>query len=116
MGGLDSKFDSDVFPEILRGTFKEDEWENYLEKINCDLRKFRWKKKDVALLLTAFPTAFLTLIPWTLRQMKHTKRQNKYLRACAKEFNAKYGPTLKMSWSLEQQRMSLTKCEPEFLF
>merc|ERR1719317_1898233 len=69
------------------------------------MRKFRWKKKDAVLLLTAFPSGFMTLIPWTMRLRKHTKRRNKYLRGRAKEFNERYGPTFKMAWSYEQEKM-----------
>merc|ERR1719193_769578 len=75
------------------------------------MKKFRAKKKDMILIATALPTAMLTLIPWSLRQKKHSKRRNKYLRKKAREFNEKYGPKLKMIWSIEQQRMTITRTE-----
>merc|ERR1719419_610662 len=75
------------------------------------MKKFRAKKKDMVLIATALPTAMLTLIPWSIRQKKHSKRRNKYLRKKAREFNEKYGPKLKMIWSIEQQRMTITRSE-----
>merc|ERR1719233_28554 len=75
------------------------------------MKKFRAKKKDMILIATALPTAMLTLIPWSLRERKHSKRRNKYLRKKAREFNEKYGPKLKMIWSMEQQRMTITRTE-----
>merc|ERR1719233_653832 len=75
------------------------------------MKKFRAKKKDMVLIATALPTAMLTLIPWSIRQKKHSKRRNDYLRQMAKEFNAKYGKKLKMNWSLEQQKMTITRSE-----
>merc|ERR1719419_1803715 len=61
------------------------------------MKKFRAKKKDMVLVATALPTAMLTLIPWSIRQKKHSKRRNKYLRKKAREFNEKYGPFDKRS-------------------
>merc|ERR1719233_1248755 len=75
------------------------------------MKKFRAKKKDMVLVATALPTAMLTLIPWSIRQKKHSKRRNKYLRKVAREFNAKYGKKIKMNWSMEQQRMTITRTE-----
>merc|ERR1719268_705734 len=75
------------------------------------MKKFRAKKKDMVLVATALPTAMMTLIPWSIRQKKHSKRRNDYLRKTAKEFNAKYGPKLKMNWSLEKQQMTITRSE-----
>merc|ERR1719189_3459343 len=65
------------------------------------MKKFRAKKKDMVLIATALPTAMLTLIPWSIRQKKHSKRRNDYLRKMAREFNAKHGPKRKMIWSIE---------------
>merc|ERR1719397_1063278 len=75
------------------------------------MKKFRAKKKDMVFIATALPTAMLTLIPWSIRQKKHSKRRNDYLRKMAKEFNAKYGKKLEMNWSLEQQKMTITRSE-----
>merc|ERR1719233_475815 len=75
------------------------------------MKKFRAKKKDMAFIATALPTAMLTLIPWSIRQKKHSKRRNDYLRKMAREFNAKYGKKLKINWSSEQQKMTITRSE-----
>merc|ERR1719419_1394623 len=75
------------------------------------MKKFRAKKKDMVMIATALPTAMLTLIPWSIRQKKHSKRRNDYLRKMTREFNAKYGKKLKMNWSLEQQKMTITRSE-----
>merc|ERR1719419_539313 len=75
------------------------------------MKKFRAKKKDMVMIATALPTAMLTLIPWSIRQKKHSKRRNDYLRKVAREFNAKYGKTIKMNWSMEKQKMTITRSE-----
>jgi len=109
--GFSSKFDIEQFPAVLQDVCTEVAWKNYIQKINNGLRKFRAKKKDMVLIAMAPLTAFLTLIPWSKRQNKHHKRRNEYLRLMAREFNAKYGKKLKMNWSLEQQKMTITQHE-----
>merc|ERR1719173_285912 len=77
------------------------------------MKKFRAKKKDMVLVATALPTAMLTLIPWSIRQKKHSKRRNKYLRKRAREFNEKYGTKIRMKWSSEQEKMTLSRTVPK---
>jgi len=108
---FNSKFDTGQFPTVLQGIFPEVAWKTYIQKMNNDLKKFRAKKKDMVLIATALPTAMLTLIPWSIRKKAHSKGRNEYLRLKTREFNAKYGKWLKMNWSLEQQKMTITRPE-----
>eukprot|EP00294_Goniomonas_avonlea_P011901 CAMPEP_0114559244 /NCGR_PEP_ID=MMETSP0114-20121206/10818_1 /TAXON_ID=31324 /ORGANISM="Goniomonas sp, Strain m" /LENGTH=184 /DNA_ID=CAMNT_0001744701 /DNA_START=30 /DNA_END=584 /DNA_ORIENTATION=+ len=87
-GGLDSKFDTEL-PHWLRGVLSAKEFEDFMERANATLRKYRHTSADVALL--GMGAAMLPLIPFMVRHAKKTRKVRTAMQNLCKEYNSLYG-------------------------
>ena len=103
-GGLDFKFDPDPGSYLspykttnLKNYLSEEEYFDWITRLNASLKPFRAKKADWAALVLA-PIPFVLPL-WGLRRKKVAKKRKESMFEIINQFNATFHPTLFMKWN-----------------